>query len=254
MSVRVLARLTLTAVLMLMPVVPRAEDATALAILKQTLQQRFPDIKILDVQPTPAPGLFEIYTGDSIVYSTATGDHLILGSMMDTRTKRDLTAQSMDVHNAIDFASLPTGQAIKVVKGNGKRQLAVFADPDCPYCKKLEQELASVSDVTVYTYLYPLANLHPDAPTKAHAIWCSANRSETWTHWMVSQEPAKPQANCSEDPLKDLQALGAKLHINSTPTLFLGNGKRISGMLTAAELEKALDWSAGAAPAKTANN
>jgi thiol:disulfide interchange protein DsbC len=246
--------LAAAAALVLLPLVPRAEDAAALATLKQTLQQRFPDIKILEVQPTPAAGLFEVYTGDSIVYATATGDHLILGSMMDTRTKRNLTAQSMDVHNSIDFSSLPTAQAIKVVKGNGKRQLAVFADPDCPYCKKLEQELASVSDITVYTYLYPLANLHPDAPKKAHAIWCSANRSATWTHWMVSEEPAKPQANCNEDPLKNLLALGEKLHINSTPTLFLANGKRVSGMLTAAELEKALAASTGAAPAKTASN
>lgn len=231
------------AVALLLPLALRAaDDASAIAILKQTLQQRFPDIRILDVQPTPA-GLYEIFTGDSIAYATATGDYVILGSMLDTRTKRDLTALSMDAHNAIDFASLPTAQAIKLVKGNGKRQLAVFADPDCPYCQQLEKELASVSDVTVYTYLYPLANLHPNAPEKAHAIWCSANRSETWTHWMVNHEPAKPQASCSADPLKDLQALGEKLHINSTPTLFLANGKRISGMLTAQELEKALDAS-----------
>jgi len=234
------------AVALLLPLVPRAADdanATQLAILKQTLQQRFPNIKILDLKPAPAPGLYEVFTGDSIAYTTSTGDYVIVGSMMDTRTKSDLTAMSMDAHNAIDFASLPTAQAIKVVKGNGKRKLAVFADPDCPYCQQLEKELVSVSDVTVYTYLYPLPNLHPDAPQKAHAIWCSANRGETWTHWMVSKEPAKPEASCKDDPLKDLHELGEKLHINSTPTLFLANGKRVSGMLTAPELEKALDAS-----------
>ena len=121
------------AVALTLPLASHGEEATALSTLKQTLQTRFPDISILEVQATPAAGLFEVFTGDSIAYTTANGDYLVLGSLMETRTKRDLTAQSMDAHNAIDFGSLPVAQAIKVVKGNGKRQLAVFADPDCPY-------------------------------------------------------------------------------------------------------------------------
>lgn len=232
------------AVALSLPLTLRAEDAAeTVKTLKQTLQSRFPEIRILDVQPTPAAGLFEVFTGDSIAYVTAGGDYLVLGSMLDTRTKTDLTARSMDVHNAIDFSSLPVGQAIKVVKGNGKRQLAVFSDPDCPYCQKLEHELASLSDVTVYTYLYPIDSLHPEASSKARAIWCSPNRSEAWTKWMTKQEAAKSPTTCDADPVKDLQALGAKLHINSTPTLFLADGKRISGMMPAAQLDKALDAS-----------
>ena len=101
----------------------------------------------------PSPGLYEVFTGDGIAYSTATGDYVVLGEMMDTRTRHNLTRESMGVRNAIDFSTLPLDQAIKVVKGNGKRTLAVFSDPDCPYCQQLEKELASVTDVTVYTFL-----------------------------------------------------------------------------------------------------
>jgi thiol:disulfide interchange protein DsbC len=226
-----------------------ADTPTPAATVRQTLESRFPDIAVLDVQSAPMPGLFEIFTGDGIAYSNATGDFLLLGSLMDTRTRRNLTAESLDAHNSIDFASLPVTQAIKVVKGNGQRRLAIFADPDCPYCQKLEQELASITDVTIYTYLYPLANLHPDAPAKAHAIWCAKDRSEAWTHWMLERRVAEPEAGCSADPIKDLQALGAKLRINSTPTLFLASGKRISGMLPAAQLEQALSEPSRAASA-----
>jgi thiol:disulfide interchange protein DsbC len=216
--------------------------------LKQTLQGRFPDIKILDVRPSPVPGLFEVLTEDTLAYSTPNGDYLFVGSLMDTRSRQNLTKESMDARNAVDFGTLPVAQAIKVVKGNGQRQLAVFADPDCPYCKKLEEELASVTNVTVYTYLYPLDDLHPGAREKSHAIWCAKDRSQAWTQWMTEQKSVPPLASCKEDPVDELRSLGAKLRINSTPTLFLASGKRVSGLVPAAELEKMLNQPAKSAP------
>ena len=127
------------------------------------------------------------------------------------------------------------------MRGNGERALAVFADPDCPYCHNLEKELAGLTDVTIYTFLYPLTSLHPDAKNKAHAIWCAADRSETWHDWMILDKPAPaPAADCAQDPVDDLLALGARLKIVSTPVLFTENGHRVSGARSAAEINALL--------------
>jgi len=219
------------------------EKGSAAETLKQTLQSRFQDIRIIDVKPSPVAGLFEVYTGDMISYVDGTGNFLLVGSLMDTRTRRNLTADRVNERNAVSFDTLPLAQAIKVVKGNGKRRMAVFSDPDCPYCQQLEKQLASVSDVTIYTFLFPIASLHPDATHKAHAIWCAKDRGTTWTQWMQKHQPlpATPAKPCKDDPIEALQALGDKLYVGSTPTLFFASGKRIAGAIPAAQIEQRLN-------------
>jgi thiol:disulfide interchange protein DsbC len=216
---------------------PAAQDVPT--VIRETLAKRFPAVKVIDVRPGPVAGLYEVFTGDSIAYSDATGDHLFVGSLVDTRNQRDLSAEAMDARLAIDFASLPLERAIKTVKGNGSRKLAVFSDPDCPFCQQLEHELAGISDVTIYTFLFPIAQLHPGAPAKAHAIWCSTDRAATWKSWMIDQK-APEGASCDNDPVEEIQALAQKLRVNSTPVLYTGSGKRFGGTLPAAQLEKLL--------------
>jgi thiol:disulfide interchange protein DsbC len=216
--------------------------ADSFAELRKVIQARYPEVKVVDIKPTPITGLYEIYTGDAIVYSNDSGGYLVAGPLVDTRTRENLTAASLDTRNAVDFSTLPLDKAIKTVKGNGARKMAVFADPDCPYCKKLEHELVSVDNITVYTFLYPLEELHPDAKARARAIWCSSDRSQAWTKWIVDgKEPAAAPATCKQDPLSEMRALGVKLRVNSTPTLIFADGRRTSGALEAAQLEKRLD-------------
>lgn len=207
--------------------------------LRATVEGRFPGTHVLDVRPSHIPGLFELFLGDQIVYSDATGKYLLIGPMVDTETKENLTNTSMDERGRIDFKTLPLNEAIKVVKGNGSRVFAVFSDPDCPYCQQLEKSLLSVNDYTMYVFLFPIAALHPQAPMKAHAIWCAADRPQAWRGWM--QEKKLPATKtCSGDPLDSVQKLGDTLHVNSTPTLFFANGTRLAGALPAADLEKKL--------------
>jgi len=219
------------------------EKDSAAATLKQTLQSRFLDIRIIAVKPSPVAGLFEVYTGDMISYVDGTGNFLLIGSLMDTRTRRNLTVDRVNERNAVNFDTLPLAQSIKVVKGNGKRRMAVFSDPDCPYCQQLEKQLASVSDVTIYTFLFPIASLHPEATNKAHAIWCAKDRGTTWTQWMQNHQalPPAPAKPCKDDPIETLHTLGDKLFISSTPTLFFANGKRVSGAIAAAQIEQRLN-------------
>jgi thiol:disulfide interchange protein DsbC len=221
------------------------------AAIRKNIESRFPGAHVLDVQPSAVPGLYELFMGDQIVYADATGNHLIVGSMLDTQTKQNLTEASLNEHGKIDFNALPLARAIKIVKGNGSRKFAVFSDPDCPFCQELEKSLLSVTDITMYVFLFPIAALHPQAPAKAHAIWCAPDRAAAWNDWM--HEKKLPAAKtCSGDPIDALQKLGDELHINSTPTLFFANGKRLAGALPAPELEKDLaafsSPKAGAAP------
>jgi thiol:disulfide interchange protein DsbC len=212
----------------------------AVAIIRQSIESRFPGSHVLDVQPSPIPGLFELFMGDQIVYSDATGSYLIVGSMVDTQSKENITDAHLNDHGKIDFKVLPVNQAIKVVKGNGSRVFAVFSDPDCPYCQQLEKTLLSVNDYTMYVYLFPIASLHPQAPVKAHAIWCAPDRAQAWAQWMHEKKLPTGAKTCSGDPIDSLQKLGDTLHINSTPTLFFSNGNRIAGAIPAQELEKRL--------------
>jgi thiol:disulfide interchange protein DsbC len=212
--------------------------------IRQTLESRFPGISIIDVKPSPLPGLYEVFTGDTIVYADSTGDRMLVGSLMDTANQKDLTAERIHERNSIEFESLPFEQAIKVVKGTGKRRLAVFADPDCPFCRRLESELGALDDVTVYTFLFPIQELHADAVARSRAIWCSPDRAKAWSQWLLEKKATEGPASCGADPVEELQALGRKLHITGTPTLFLANGRRVAGALTAAELNDLLDSSA----------
>jgi thiol:disulfide interchange protein DsbC len=176
-----------------------------------------------------------IYTDDKLSFLIAEG------SVIDPKTKRNLTAERMETLNAIDFSALPLENAIKVVKGNGKRQMAIFSDPDCIYCKKLEQkELAQISDVTMYTFLLPLTKLHPDAANKAKSIWCSADKAKAWTDWMLKGQLADKVGDCATPIDKNL-ALAEKFNVNGTPALFFANGRRLAGAYPAAEIEQALN-------------
>ncbi|HEY6926262.1 MAG TPA: DsbC family protein [Steroidobacteraceae bacterium] len=214
-----------------------AEDPTK--TLQETLQKRYPDVKLEGAQPTPIPGVYEVFAGGRVVYTDATGDYMILGKLVDTRTRHDLSAEHLDIHNSIDFQKLPFERAIKFVHGNGSRRLAIFEDPDCPYCQQLEKDMASLTDVTVYVFLYPLETVHPNATAHAHAIWCSPDRAAAWTGWMQERK-APAGATCAGDPVNDLQTLGTSLRISSTPTLFFESGRRVGGALDANTLQQLL--------------
>jgi thiol:disulfide interchange protein DsbC len=219
-------------------------NAEALATIRSSLEKHFPDKKVIDIQAAPVAGLYEIYAGDSIVYADATADHLFVGSLLNTRTQRDLTAERLEERQVIDFDALPFDAAVKTVRGSGTGRLAVFTDPDCPYCRDLERHLASLQDVTVYTFLLPIAALHPDAPAKARAIWCSPDASLAWSKWMLEGEHPVA-AQCENAPLDVVRNLGERLYVTGTPTVFLTSGRRITGVPSAEQLRSLLQGNVG---------
>lgn len=190
------------------------------------------------VSKTPYGGLYEVVlkTGE-IVYTDDKVGFVVSGEIIDSRTRKSVTQARMQELSAIDFSTLPLNQAIKQVKGNGKRVLATFEDPNCGYCKRLGKDLAKMSDVTVYTFLMPM--LGEDSVTKSNHIWCAKDRAKAWNDWIIDAKPPTA-ASCDTTAVTKNLELGRKLKINGTPTLFLADGSRIGGYLPAAELERAL--------------
>ncbi len=211
----------------------------AIVAIKKTIESRFAGVKVLDVKPSPISGLYEVYLGDRIVYSDAMGDHVIVGSLIDSRTQTDITQADLDERGAIDFKSLPFDKAIKITKGSGAYKLAVFEDPDCPFCQKLEKELAAINDTTVYVFLFPIDTLHPQATLHSREIWCAPDRVLAWTQWLT-QRKSPGNSSCKGDPVEALAKLGDQLHINGTPTMFFASGKRIPGAISTDEIKKLL--------------
>jgi thiol:disulfide interchange protein DsbC len=209
------------------------------ASLKKVIEAAYPKFKVESVIKTPYPGLYEVFMGGQIIYTDEKLSFLIAeGRLVDPKTKRDITGERMEELTKIDFNSLPLDQAIKVVKGNGSRKLVVFSDVDCPYCKRLERnELANITDVTVYTFLYPLVQLHPDSAAKSKSIWCASNRIKAWNDWILNDQLPEKTGNC-EVPIEKIGDLAKKVGVTSTPTLFFADGKRMMGAQPYKEIEK----------------
>jgi thiol:disulfide interchange protein DsbC len=207
--------------------------------LKKAIEAAYPKFKVESVIKTPYPGLYEVFMGGQIIYTDEKLSFLIAeGRLVDPKTKRDITGERMEELTKIDFNSLPLDQAIKVVKGNGSRKLVVFSDVDCPYCKRLEQnELTNVTDVTIYTFLYPLVQLHPDSAAKSKSIWCASNRVKAWNDWIFNNELPAKSGNC-EVPIERIGELAKKIGVTSTPTLIFADGKRMMGAQPYKEIEK----------------
>lgn len=220
----------------------RADDSVA-GKIKSKLEERLPGVKVQAVRALPWNGVYEVVTADEIIYADAGGDHLIVGSMMDTATRSNLTETRWNEVNKVDFNGLPFAQAIKIVKGTGDRKIAIFEDPYCPYCQQLEKTLQGMSNLTVYVFLYPLEDIHPGASKVAQAIWCSPNKSEAWQAWMQTRKEP-PVNECGQTPLAPLATLGKNLKINSTPTLIFNDGSRVPGAIDADKIEAQLAKSA----------
>jgi thiol:disulfide interchange protein DsbC len=211
-------------------------EATA---VKKLLEQKFPGAKVRNVAKSGYFGLYEAQFDSQLVYTDAKVAYVIVGSIYDTATKTNLTEARLRKLNRVDFESLPIELAMKKVKGNGTRKLAVFSDADCPFCARLEKELKNVDDITIYTFLYPIDQLHPDAARKSRIIWCSPDRIKAWDEFYATGKLPDNKGDC-DTPLEATHELGQKLQVNATPTLVFADGSIIPGALSKDRLESEL--------------
>ncbi|HZQ60784.1 MAG TPA: DsbC family protein [Casimicrobiaceae bacterium] len=206
------------------------------AAIKKLMEEKFPGASVSNIVKSPYAGLYEVQFDDQLVYTDAKVSYVFVGAMYDANSKKNLTEEKLRKLTRVAWDSLPLELAMKKVKGNGQRKLAVFADADCPFCARLENELKNVDNVTIYTFVYPIDQLHPDAARKTRIIWCAPDRVAAWDAWFANKTLPDNAGDC-ETPLAKTYELGQKLHINATPTLVFADGSMIPGALPGPRLE-----------------
>ena len=209
------------------------------AEIRKNLAARIPQFaKIDEVTKAPIPGLYEVrVNGFEIFYTDEQGNYLLQGNLIDVKERKNLTEERVEKLSQVAFDKLPAKDAIKIVRGNGKRRLAVFADPNCGYCKQFERDMTKVDNVTIHLFLYPV--LGPDSVVKARNIWCAKDKAKSWDDWM-QRGVAPAAAECDTTALTRNREFGQKYNITGTPTLIFSDGSRAPGALPAAQVEKQL--------------
>lgn len=220
------------------------------ASIRAEFLKKYPQANIESITKMPFLGLYEMLVDGEVLYADAEFNYLIVGSIIETKTKTNLTdARQREIEDkklkslAFPFEQLPFELAIKKVKGDGSRKVAVFSDPDCPFCRKLEKDLDKITDVTIYIFLFPIEQLHPKAPEMSRAIWCAPDRAKAWDEYMLKGVAPK-SAKC-DNPVDKLVAFGQSKKINGTPTIFFADGKRVPGAIPAERFEELLGKAGG---------
>ncbi len=225
------------AVALLGTVLPALADE---AQVKRAFEARHQGVKVEKVTKTQFGGLYEILVGDEIVYTDENADYLFIGRVIDARTRIDLTEQRVDKLTTVPlkWSDLPLDQAVKTVRGDGSRVMAVFSDPHCPACRQLDTALQEVTNATIYTFLYPV--IRPELRKHSEAIWCSKDPSQAYFDLALNRKVPEAAANCATPIDKNL-ALGRKLRVNSTPTIYFKDGRRVKGARNPEQLSAILD-------------
>ena len=231
---RILALVLLGPVMALAQAADPVGKLTTENIIKRTLEGRLGGVKVDAVAKTPYLGLYEVRVDSEILYTDEKMNYIFSGNIIDGKNMQNLTEKRLRELSGIKWENLPLDAAVKTVRGSGKRLLAVFSDPNCPYCKRFEKDLAKVDDITIYTFLYPI--LSQDSHDKSKAVWCSADKSKAWSELMLNA--VVPVAARCDTPIEKNLELGRKYRITGTPTLVFASGERVPGAISAERIEK----------------
>jgi thiol:disulfide interchange protein DsbC len=216
---------------------PASAQDPAAERIKAEIKKQIPEISIDSVRKVPYGGLYEVLVGSEIFYTDEKASFLLMGALVDLKTRENVTDLRMRQVNRIDFASLPLEHAVKIVRGDGSRKVAMFADPNCGYCKRFERDLIGIDNITVYLFLYPI--LAPDSVQKSKAVWCAPDRGKAWLDYMVRDMSVPVDTSCAT-PIEKILAWGKSKRIQGTPTIFFEDGERVPGAMAIADFEKKL--------------
>ena len=232
-------KITLIAAAALISASPLAlADAETDAVMG-ALKKRYPATTFVSVDKTPFKGVYEVTMGKNIAYTDREGRYFLYGNLFDMQEQVDLTSAKRRALARVDWGKLNLADAIVTVKGRGERKLAVFTDPDCPYCRRLEPELDKLDNVTIYTFMLPLEQLHPEAKAKTIAVWCSADKAAAWKELMV--RGVRPKGGNCDHPVDRIIETAAKLSIRGTPHLIAADGRSLPGAASASQIDAFLN-------------
>jgi thiol:disulfide interchange protein DsbC len=214
------------------------------AQIRQAIEAKLGGAKVDGVQASPVAGVYEVRLqgrdGPQIFYTDSTASYLFDGNLIEMKSSRNLTEERLQKLTAVEFNSLPLDMAVKIQRGGGKRVMAMFSDPYCPYCRRMEKTLQQIDDVTIYVFMYPV--IRPQNADHSRAVWCSKDRAKAWLDLAAADQPKVPTAGTGcANPIDKLLELGRSLHVNGTPTLIFADGTRSGGVMELAALRTKLD-------------
>lgn len=212
--------------------------------VRKAFTAKFPSVQVQSVTKLPYLNLYEIVVEGDVLYADEKFEYLIDGNIISIQNMTNLTEQRKRKLAVIPFEELPLELAFKRVNGKGERKLAVFSDPDCPYCRRVEGDLAKLENVTIYMFLYPIESLHPAAVEISKKIWCSPDRIKAWDDYMLRKIAPSADAGCT-NPVDKIVEFGRKKGINGTPTLVFASGERVPGAISSTQIEKLLSGRSG---------
>lgn len=204
------------------------------ASVQRQLETKYPALQIENIQATEMPGIYSGSVGGQIIYAGEGAEHILVGSMIRLKDQKNLTNALMLAQNQLDWKKLPLKDAVKSVRGTGKRQLAVFSDPNCPYCKQLEVELNKLNDVTLYTFVLPLK---PQSVAPSKQLFCEKDPALAWSNLVSKGIQPAGKKSCANPVERNLQ-LAKSLGLNGTPAIVFSNGTKLMGAYPAPEIEK----------------
>ena len=210
------------------------------AAIQQGFQAKFPSATVESVTRTPFAGIYEVVFNGQIAYTDEKLNFVFFGNLVDVRggAERNLTRER-GAQLASQTLRKSSDNAIKRVRGNGKRVLYTFEDPNCGFCRELQKEVMKLTDVTIYTFLWPI--LSPDSVEKSKAVWCSKDRAKAWDDIMSRGIVPQNSAKC-DAPFEKNHELAQRFGIRGTPAIFLADGRQVgSGYVPASELDQALN-------------
>lgn len=202
--------------------------------VKSNLTKQHPKLNIENIQTTDMKGIYSGSMDGQVVYVGEDAQHILVGSMYRLSDQKNLTKDLVLKQNSIDWKKLPLQDAVKSVRGNGKRQIAIFSDPNCPYCKQLETELSKLNDVTIYTFIYPIKN---QSIAVSKQVFCEKDSALAWSNLISKGIQLSSKKNCA-NPVDRNLSLGKSLGLNGTPAIIFSNGFKVMGSHPAQEIEK----------------
>ena len=202
--------------------------------VKANLKQQHPNLDIQNIQATEMRGIYSGSMQGQVVYLNEDAKHILAGSMIRLSDQQNLTKALLVQQNSIDWKKLPLQDALKTVRGTGKRQLAIFSDPNCPYCKQLEVELKKLNDVTIYTFILPLK---AQSVRPSQQVYCEANPAQAWEDLIAKGLSPRTSQSCA-NPIQSNLKLAQSLGLNGTPAIIFSNGFKVMGAYPAAQIEQ----------------
>ncbi|MBK1673855.1 disulfide bond formation protein DsbC [Ectothiorhodospira shaposhnikovii] len=211
-------------------------DTQTLSQLKERVSLLVPNAEPSSIQETPVKGLYEVRYGAQLFYISADGQYVLDGELVELDTRRSLTAASRSLGRREMLTEMDeSGMVVYAPKGRTEHVITVFTDVDCPYCRRLHEEVPALTEqgVKVRYAMFPRSGEGSPTFRKMVGIWCADDRAKAMDQ--VKDGKNVEEKTC-ETPVMEHVIMGQMMGVNGTPAILLESGDLIPGYRPAGDI------------------